>query len=112
MSGPTFCYEYLTGAELPALRIPWADRDGFDVDFTVGWLFTVTIGSLGSVPLIAKTSGIVGGVGYIDISWSADVGTDLDLLPVGRYDMQINARRASDMRDRRRLGELVISRSL
>lgn len=108
MSGATFAFEYVRGAELPALRLPWADRDGFDIDFSSGWTFGLLIGHLGSLALVSKSSGISGGVGYIDIAWSADPGFDLNTLPVGRYEAQITARRTGDNSDRVRLGEITI----
>lgn len=108
LSGPTFTYEYVTGAELPTLRIPWADRDDFAIDFSTGYQFTLFIGHLGETAAVLKTAGIVGGVGYVDIGWDPTPGVDLNTLDPGRYDAQLRARRVVDSADRIRIGAIVI----
>jgi hypothetical protein len=109
VSGPTFSYEYKIGAELPALRIPWADGQGFDIDFTTGWTFQFLIGRVNETALVSKSSGLVGGMGFIDVVWSPIITRDLNLLPVGRYDAELRARRTLDGSDRIRAGELIIA---
>lgn len=108
MSGPTFSMEYIRGAELPAMRIPWAEETGIAIDFTTGWTFSLLIGHIGKTADVAKVAGITGGLGHIDVAWSTDFATDLNALALGTYDAQLSARRTSDTADRIRMGELII----
>lgn len=108
MSGPTFAYEYVTGAELPTLHIPWSDFEDSAIDFSNGYAFTLFVGHIGELAIFAKTAGISGSVGAIDIAWSPTAGQDLNLLEPGRYNCMLRARRTSDSADRKRLGEITI----
>lgn len=109
MTESTFSYPYMQGAELPALRVPWADGDGFAIDFSSGWTFVMAVGLIGGTAKFTKSSGISGGLGFIDVAWSPNIATDLNTLTPGRYDAQLRAHRTSDSADRIRLGEIIIS---
>lgn len=104
----SFSYSYVQGAELPALRLLWADGDKVPIDFTTGFTFQFLVGPIGDTAIFVKSTGILGAVGHIDVIWSPEPGEDLNLLPVGRHAAEIRARRTSDAADRIRQGEIII----
>jgi hypothetical protein len=83
------------GQEDPGIRFEWTDRDGNPIDFSSGYTFTVLIVPSPSGTTITKTTGLVGGNGYVDLEWA--VG-ELDIA-LGSYRLHLHARDGDD-RDR------------
>lgn len=88
------------GAELPGERLPWQEQTGADtwedLDLSSGYTFTLEIETPAGTVVLTKTTGITGGVGYVDVVWATG---ELDIAK-GTYLFKLRARETATGKDR------------
>lgn len=80
MTDPTPRLAYTKGHELPARGLTWLDDNDAVIDFSVGWTFTLMIGTPGRPAEHEKVDGIIGATAApnVTVIWSTDELDDLD----------------------------------
>lgn len=92
--------DYTQGADLPDLSLTWYDTNGALIDFSSGYSFTVKVAPLGSTTAsFTKTTNITGSASApnLVVAWGT---SEIGNLGVGTYDVQVQAHRAADSKDR------------
>lgn len=100
--------EYITGADLPDLKITWTDNDNAVINFSTGWTFEALVGKRSHPALITKTTGITGASSAPNLTIAWDEG-ELDALTAGNsYDVVITATRTADDKQRKMTATIFI----
>lgn len=92
---------YIKGAELDDIQLTWSSPvSGLYTDFVSGWTFKALIGEKDVVALITKTDGFTpaGAAPNLTIAWAAG---QMDPLPVGTYDVDVEAKHTATGKDRK-----------
>lgn len=92
--------DYYAGADLPDLQLAWYDSSAALINFASGYTFAVKVAPLGStIATFTKSTGVTGAATTpnVTIAWAvSEIGT----LATGTYDVQVQATRTADSKQR------------
>lgn len=93
--------QYVTGSDLPDLAVSWYDSNGNLIDFSTGYTYQVKVAPVNSlVASFTKTTNITGAATAPNLTISWSTSGELNSLSEGTYEVQIQATRTSDSRQR------------